>query len=373
MLQSARVIRTGITLLCALTAPGLSTPVLAADELAPKEYDVVRLAEGVHGIVWREPLRDPIEGNALIVINDEDVLVVDAALFPSTARRMAGEVQKLTKKPVRYVVNTHWHDDHHGGNQVYRELWPEVQFISHRHTRTDAIEQSHDPRPENIERLRKRVPDFERWLETGEDDDGKPVDDARRKRIENAIVFYGTAIDELESIEATPPDLSFEDAVVLHRGERTIEIRWLGLANTRGDVVVYLPRERIVASGDIIVHPIPFGFGSYYGDWVDTLGRIDALEADVIFPGHGEVQHDRDYVHRLQALLEDLVEQVDAAVAEGASLEETQARVTLADWQDRFAGDDDVKQRSFAAFFVTPAVERAWRQAMGEPDTQKVD
>jgi glyoxylase-like metal-dependent hydrolase (beta-lactamase superfamily II) len=351
----------------------LSGPVAAGDELAPKAYDVVRLAEGVHGIVWREPLRDPIEGNALIVINDEDVLVVDTALFPSTARRMAAEVQKLTRKPVRYVVNTHWHDDHHGGNQVYRELWPGVQFISHRHTRGDAIEQSHDPRPQNIERLRKTIPDLERWLETGEDDDGKAIDDARRERIENAIVFYRTAIEELESIEATPADLTFEDAIVLHRGDRTIEIRWLGLANTRGDVVVHLPRERIVATGDIIVHPIPFGFGSYYSDWIETLARIDGLGADVILPGHGEVQRDNDYLRRLQALLRDLVEQVDATVAEGATLEETQARVSLADWKERFAGDDDLKQRSFAAFWVTPAVERAWRQAMGEPDTQKVN
>ena len=351
----------------------LSGPAAGGDELAPKAYDVVRLAEGVHGIVWREPLRDPIEGNALIVINDEDVLVVDTALFPSTARRMAAEVQKLTRKPVRYVVNTHWHDDHHGGNQVYRQLWPEVQFISHRHTRGDAIEQSHDPRPQNIERLRKTIPDLERSLETGEDDDGKAIDDAGRGRMEKAIVFYRTAIDELESIRATPADLTFEDAIVLHRGDRTIEIRWLGLANTRGDVVVHLPRERIVATGDIVVHPIPFGFGSYYADWIETLGRIDSLEADVIFPGHGAVQRDRDYLSRLQALLRDLVGQVEAAVADGATLEETRERVTLTNWQERFAGEDTLRQRSFAAFWVNPAVERAWRQAMGEPDTQKVN
>ncbi|MBA3562491.1 MAG: MBL fold metallo-hydrolase [Gammaproteobacteria bacterium] len=300
------------------------------------------------------------------------MLVVDTGLFPSTGRRMADEVRKLTNKPVRYVVNTHWHDDHHGGNQVYREIWPDVEFISHARTRTDAIEQSHEPRAGNTARLEKAIPDLERWLGTGEDDEGKPLDAARRKRVEQAIAFYRAAIPELESIEPTTPDLTFEDALVLRRGERTIEIRWLGLGNTRGDVVVFLPRERIVATGDLVVHPIPFGFGSYYADWPDTLGNIDALEADIVFPGHGAVQRDSAYIDQLRALFHDLVVNVEVAIADGANLEETQERVTLAEWKEKFAGSDDRKQRSFTAFFVQPAVERAWRQAMGEPDTQKV-
>src|SRR5215213_3635210 len=97
----------------------LSTPMPLPAARPPKPYDVVQLADGVYGFVWRDPLQDPIEGNALFVINDRDVLVVDTGLLPSSARRMAAEVRRLTNKPVRYVVNTHWHDDHHNGNQIY--------------------------------------------------------------------------------------------------------------------------------------------------------------------------------------------------------------------------------------------------------------
>ena len=105
-------------------------------------YDVVRIADGVYGFMWRDPLADPIQGNALFIINDRDVVVVDTALLPSTARVMAAELRKLTTKPVSYVINTHWHDDHHGGNAVYRELWPEVRIVGHqrdpqRHHRED--------------------------------------------------------------------------------------------------------------------------------------------------------------------------------------------------------------------------------------------
>lgn len=104
-------------------------------------------------------------------------------------------------------------------------------------------------------------------------------------------------------------------------------------------------------------------------EWIATLGKLDALPTDVLFPGHGAIQRDRDYLHAIQGLLRSLVDEVRAAVACGATLEQTQERVTLAAWQEKIAGVDPVRQRAFAAFFVQPAVERAWRQAKGEPDT----
>ena len=88
----------------------------------------------------------------------------------------------------------------------------------------------------------------------------------------------------------------------------------------------------------------------------------------MLVPGHGYIQRDRAYLRQVEALLVALVEQVKAAVAAGATLEETRDRVKLADWKAKFAGDDPTRQRAFDAFFVAPAVERAWKQAKGEPD-----
>ncbi|HEX6199442.1 MAG TPA: MBL fold metallo-hydrolase [Thermoanaerobaculia bacterium] len=340
-------------------------PAAAADPLPPKAWEVVTLAEGVHGFVWTDPLQDPVEGNALFIVNDEDVVVVDAGLLPSTARRMANELRKLTDKPVRYVVNTHWHDDHHLGNQVYRELWPGVEFVAHRLTRQDAIELTHEARPRVLADYAEQTATVSRWLEQGHDDDGKPLDDARRERIARFIALLDRFSAEAAAVVATLPDLVFDDALVLHRGERTIEVRFLGLGNTRGDVVVFLPRERIVATGDLLVHPAPFAFGSNYREWAATLEALDALEADVLFPGHGPVLRDRAYLHQVRDLLKDLVAQVDAAVAEGLTLEQTRERVTLADWQARFAQGDEAIGRAFESFFVQPAVQRAWELATG--------
>jgi len=321
-----------------LAAASLSSRA-SADGLPSKPYEVVRLEEGVYAFLWKDPIQDVIESNSLFVINDRDVLVVDTGIVPSTARVMAAELKKLTDRPVRYVVNTHWHDDHHGGNEVYRELWPSVEFVAHRDTRADIL---------------------------GVGDDGLPLEPRRRERAKEIAAFSPALAAELEATRPTPPDLTFDDRLVLHRGSRTIEILWLGRGNTKGDVVVFLPKERIAATGDLFVQPIPFGIGSYYADWAATLGRLDALEADVLVPGHGRVQHDRRYLRQVQGLLQALVAQVDRAVAAGASLEETEKAVTLADWKIRFAGDDPALQRSFELFFVQPAVARAWHQARGD-------
>jgi glyoxylase-like metal-dependent hydrolase (beta-lactamase superfamily II) len=345
---------------------GVLAGALAAADVRQKPFEILTLAEGVYGFVWTEPLPELVEGNALFIVNDHDVVVVDTSNFPSSARRMVAELRKLTDKPVRYVVNTHWHDDHHGGNFVYREAWPAVEFIGHRDTRVDILNKSYASRPKDLADIERSAQTVERWIAAGKDDAGKPMDEQRKARARSFIAEGRSAIQELRTVQEAPPDLTLEDRLVLHRGRRTIELLWLGRGNTRGDVVVLLPRERIVATGDLLVYPIPFAFFSYYEEWTATLGKLDALPADLLFLAHGHPQRDRAYLRQVQSLLGALVERTRAAAAEGLGVEQAKQKVTLADWKERFAGDDPARIRAFDSFFVEPAVERAFRQAKGD-------
>jgi glyoxylase-like metal-dependent hydrolase (beta-lactamase superfamily II) len=351
-------------LLAPLAARADGPPV--AERLPEKALDVVRLADGVYAAIWREPLRDPIEGNALWIVNADHVIVVDSSLFPSSARRMIAELEKLTDKPVRYLVNTHWHDDHHGGNAVYRERWPGVTIVAHPATRANMIEHTYKPRPGLLDEYRAATEKYRKWAATGLDDDGKPLVETRRKRAGEIVTLLATAVAELEASAEMPPDLTFSDRLVLDPGGRGVEVRWLGRGNTAGDVVVVLPRERIAATGDLTVFPVPFGFGSYYEEWIATLAAVDAQPIDTIVPGHGPVMRDRDYLHTLRALLGDLVAQAKQAVADGLTLEQAQERIKLPEWRAKLCGDDVERGRAFDAYWLAPAVERAWRQAKGE-------
>ena len=340
----------------------------ASDPPRAKQYDVVKLAEGVHAFVWRNPLENPIESNALFIINERDVVVVDTGIFAETGQLMAAEVKKLTPLPVRYVINTHWHDDHHGGNSAYRESWPNAEIIAHRDTRTDIIERSYSARSKSMADMTESFNKYQRWLATGKDDDGKALMDDRRVRVAEVVAFFRADLPKFNALREAPPTITFADKLVLQRGIRTIELRWLGLGNTRGDVVVYLPKERIIATGDLLVLPIPFAFGSYYEEWASTLLKLDQLDADILLPGHGPIQRDHIALRSVQALLTALVSEVKAAVTAGATLDETRKRVTLADWKAIFAADDKAKQAAFSSFVLQAAIERLWRQARGEAD-----
>src|SRR5689334_12057209 len=98
-------------------------------------FKIVKLSDGVYAAIRTEPPGLTVNGNSVFIINDDDVVVVDTTLTPGTAREIIAEIKKLTHKPVKYVINTHWHDDHIMGNAAYREAFPGVEFIAHTATR----------------------------------------------------------------------------------------------------------------------------------------------------------------------------------------------------------------------------------------------
>jgi glyoxylase-like metal-dependent hydrolase (beta-lactamase superfamily II) len=347
-----------------LTAISWTIPAVAQSP-APADYDIVRLADGVYGVMWRATPISP-EPNVLIVVNDDDVLVVDSSMFPSTARTIIAEIKKITPKPVRYLVNTHWHDDHVFGNAEFKDAWPGVLIIGHPNTRTDAQEQAFGAIPQDIENNKAALAKYEGILRAGKTDDGTPLTDERRARVHTVIGYYTRYAKEAPTVRTALPDVLVTRDLTIHSGGRTIAIRYLGRGNTRGDLVVHLPKERLVATGDLVVAPTPFGFGSYYADWAETLASMQQLDASTLFLAHGPVQHDWTYVATLRRVLTDLVTRVNEQVGKGATLEQVQKSVTLDDWKKTLAGDDDLEKRAFDAYFVQPAVERQYKLAKGE-------
>src|SRR5262245_23933199 len=104
---------------------------------SPTNFEVQKIADGVYAAIRKEPPGLMFNANSVFIINDDDVIVVDTNITPASAREVMAELKKLTNKPVKYVINTHWHDDHIIGNQVYREAYPGVEFIAHASTIDD--------------------------------------------------------------------------------------------------------------------------------------------------------------------------------------------------------------------------------------------
>ena len=322
----------------------------------------VRLAEGVHAVLRHNDVADPSDANSTIIVNEHDVIVVDANIVASSSRRVIAEIRKLTDKPVRYVINTHAHSDHHYGNQAYREAWPGVEFIAHAATRDEilATDIPSFDRNRDVE-YPKAMAAMRDMLARGTSSTGAPLTEAQMSSLRHSLVVHEWYLKESSTFRPLPPTLTFGDSLVLHRGDRTIVVRHLGRANTRGDVIVHLPRERILATGDIVVSPIPFAFGSFLGDWTAVLKQLQQYPTDVIVPGHGELQRDWTYVRRVDSLFTATLARVRTAAATGAPLDSVRARVTLEDFRARFAGTDPQQGKAFDMLVFT-AVGRAYEE-----------
>jgi glyoxylase-like metal-dependent hydrolase (beta-lactamase superfamily II) len=331
-------------------------------------YERVTLAQGVYAFIAPEARTGTVQGNSLAVIGDDGVLVVDTGQFPDLARRMIAEIRALTDEPVRYVVNTHWHGDHVLGNGEYRAAFPSVVILQHEETRRLANQEYASFAKRAAGEFPGIVADMRAAVARGTRRSGVALSEREKE-------YYGRQADELEAairqldrMPPTPADLTFrEEGLVVHLGKREVRVMHLGRGNTAGDTVVFVPDARVAAAGDMIVYPSPYSFGSRLGEWTDALGRLKALGATSLVPGHGPVLHDSEYVDKVIELLQDTRRQVQDAVARGLSLEETRKKVDLARYRKELAGDDYYRQRAFDDYFLQPAVAQAWKEANGEP------
>jgi len=148
---------------------------------------------------------------------------------------------------------------------------------------------------------------------------------------------------------------------------------WLGRANTGGDAEVWVPDVKVLATGDTVVSPIPFAFGSYMSEWPDVLQKMMDLHPTVIVPGHGPVMHDDSYMRTLQAICREIVAEVRASDANHATVEELRKKLKLDEYMTQLYGDNKRKKSEFLGTFVEPGLDRALQEAKGQLKPEGMD
>ncbi len=348
-----------------LAAAGAASP-LVAEFPAERRFQTVEVAPGVVAFIAAETSGPIPSGNVVAVIGDEAVLVVDSGRFPTLARRMVAEIRRRTDKPVRYLVHTHWHLDHIVADAVFRDAWPGITFVSTEFTRRKIADKQVAYVRDIAKIDRDYAASLRQYVDGGKRRDGTPIPANVSTYLRQQIADIELETAEVAGVTLAVPSLTFEKELAVHLGRRSVRIAFLGQGNTAGDAVVVVPDARVVVTGDLLVTPTPYGYGSHPAAWIETLKVLSAIDAAAIVPGHGPVMHDWSYAAKVSALLEELRAQVAAAVRTGATLEETQQKVNLEALRAGFAGDDFGRQTAFDDFFVRSAVDRAYQEAKGE-------
>ena len=243
-----------------------------------------------------------VGSNAAIIINDDDVLVVDSHISPAAAAALVSELRSITDKPVRYVVNTHFHFDHAHGNQIYPA---DVQIIGHEFTREMLA---------NGGSVGRTYQGFQ-----------------------EAMASQPGYIEGQRGLSPTPPSTTLSERMTLFRGGREIRLLFFGRGHTGGDVVVFLPAERVLITGDLLLSGLPFMGDGFPVDWVETLEELKALTFDVVVPGHGRPFSNRDKIDDLQGYLRDLWERTSQAYSDGLTAEQAAEQVDLSDHSASYA------------------------------------
>ena len=326
-----------------------------------QSFDIIPVADGVYAAIGR----NGVFSNAAIIINRDDVLVVDSHLRPSWAQDLIREIKKLTDKPVRYVVNTHWHPDHVQGNQAYVNVFgPTVEYLAQHSAREDMIHKGIPSIQESLQTMPAEIAKDEKSLADGKDDKGQPLSSDSRAALQKSIAGDKSYLEELKTMQVTLPTITFERSLILHKpNDRAIQVLYFGKGHTRGDVVVFLPKEKILVSGDLLTGGLPFMRDAYPVEWVATLESVQKLDWETCIPGHGGVQKGKQQIGNLIAFMKDMVAAVKDAVAKGQSLEATKKSVDLTSHMLGFAVYKTKEQFQRAA---ESAVERCWNELSGK-------
>jgi cyclase len=328
-------------------------------------YRTVKVADGVYAFITPEERTGFQSGNSIAIIGDDGVLVFDTGNIPGSTRRQIAEIRKLTNKPVRYVVNSHWHPDHNLGNSEYRAAFPGVTIIGTTATRQGILERV----PTYLGQMKSFAPTdsiMRLRLSTGRMRDSSKMPDDVRLVWGLVTRDYADFMPEVLTTKPSAPDLIYDDSLTVMLGNRRVKVVSPGRGNTAGDTYIYLPDERVLLTGDLVTLPCPFPSTSFFSDWIRDLDELEALHASVIVPGHGDVQHDYAYIDMVRELLAFTRDRTRDAVLRGVPLDTLQKQIDFAPFIKRFSGGDVVKTDAFKSFYPYPAVQRAYEEASFE-------
>ena len=350
--------------MCALAAIFTSAGIASRAENAPKHsYQTVRIAEGVVAFIASESNTGIVSGNCIAIIGEDGVLVVDSTSFPSQARQIIAEIKQMTNQPIRFLVHTHWHPDHLMGDGEFRAAFPGIAFVSTAYTQKAIAELAPKYIRGNAERGAAAAIAMRKQIQEGKRQNGQPLSDADKKYLTDYANSVDFAVPEYKQYQSVLPNVVFNDSLSIRLGKREVQILFLGRGNTAGDAVIYVPDAKTVITGDLLVAPTPYSYGSFISDWIVTLGKIKALGATTIIPGHGPVWHDTAYLDLLSSALSYVQTQAQAAVAKHVSLEDARKQIDLTEFQKKFCGADHDREIAFKMGFTDQVIERAYEEA----------
>jgi cyclase len=279
--------------------------------------ELIKLAEGIYADIV-SPDGNAV-GNSGIVVLDRCVLVFDTHFTPEAGQALAAKIRALTSKPIQYVVYSHFHPDHTHGTQ---SLPGNPQIIGSTISRSEVLQK-------DVPALKRSVAAAQAQLDKMRKDMNEETDPIAKRRLRTQINARQEFFDQMSRQSVRASIVNVDDGLSLVNGKHQIQIKYFGKGHTDGDIVLYLPAEKIVFLGDLFFNSaLPNVQDATLLEWSQTLEEALKLDADRFVPGHGIVGS-REDVKAFIKYLEELRGWVAPAVDRGDSLDQVIHEVQL--------------------------------------------
>ena len=234
--------------------------------------------------------------NVVFLVTDEGVLVIDTRQHPRAAQDLIGRIRQVTDKPIKWVINSHFHGDHTFGNAAFKALG--ATFVAQRET-------------------------------------AQLMEHLQAKEMERRADYFTRNKFDPNEVKLILPDVAFDSAMTIRLGGREVRLFYLGPGQQAGDTFVLFPHARaLFTPGAFAKHSMPnMAFTTSVENWLKLLNQTAAMDVDVFLPGHGDVGTSAD-VKELSAMLADEYATVKAAATKGISLQEAQRTLTFPQYRD---------------------------------------
>jgi glyoxylase-like metal-dependent hydrolase (beta-lactamase superfamily II) len=309
---------------------------------AEDNFTLVKVNDGVYAAIAKNG--GLASGNAGFIVGDDGVLMVDTFFTPDAVEDLIGVIATETTQPLKYAINTHYHLDHTGGNQVLAARG--VPIIAHEKLMEWQTTKNRRFLPAVDELQKRRDTAAKQLSET-------PTDQAdKRAPLERQI----RRLDAMLMIKMTNPTVTFSSGMVhLHLGKREVVLFTL-TGHTGGDVLAYVPDANVLYMGDMGWRKtLPNLVDATVSDWITSLDKLLAQYPTAKFvPGHGEVATAAD-IREFRDYLDDLRTRVKQAISDGLTIDQAKQQLKLPEKYKDFAFQN----------FATPNVEDMYKELKG--------
>lgn len=347
-----------------LIVRGTSGP---AADLAPLQATEIK--PGIHVLSIPADFRGSVIGNVTVVEQSDGVALIDSGANAADGRRIVSFVRTTTPKPVKAVLITHWHNDHPLGLSAIRKAWPNARIISTPATARSLRKRASkfapigkpDPRldAEAVKAFSVLIADHEAKAR-----DPNSSSDKRAGHLKAASDLRIQMTDYEGSFLVLPSE-HFEKTLIIDDETTPVHFLFLGRANTNGDAIAWIPSQRVLVAGDIVVAPSPFGLSGYTSEWIGVLQQLKKFDFDVLVPGHGQPQNDTKYLDKLIVGLVDLRTQVAELASQGLCMEQVKAKLDFSRQRQLFG-----EQPRLERYWLRPLPEIIYKELKGEPISQ---